>query len=235
MDRLETMLQMQKDLQTRLGTDFDNLSEEDKANFMRNHRGYLADEIAEALYEMPFYKLWKSYDKMSTAQVNDAWLKVKMELVDSWHFFMNLLLCSGFTAEEFFEMYMAKNKENHRRQDAGYSSDVSYRDQSVEDVMKESDLRGKAADELMSNLIDPCCKVTMDGTITWASDFVTILCRGNNDPEMYYCTDALTLGLATAMCASRYHEELAKCTAEERELIEKTIEEALNKEAVPNG
>lgn len=229
MDRLETMLQMQKDLQARLGTDFDTLSGEEKANFMRNHRGYLADEVAEALYEMPFYKLWKSYDKMSDEEIQDAWQKVKMELVDSLHFFMNLLLCAGFTAQELYEMYMAKNKENHRRQDAGYTADVSYRDQAVEDV-----LRAEAAGELMSNILDPCCCVTLDGTKYWSSDFISIMCRGTENPEMYYCTDVLTLGLATAMCASRYHEELAKCSDKERALIEKTIDETFNKEAVPN-
>lgn len=226
MDRLETMLQMQKELQSRLGTDFDSLSQEDKANFMRNHRGYLADEVAEALYEMPFYKLWKSYDKMSDAQLNDAWLKVKMELVDSWHFFMNLLLCAGFTAEEFFEMYMAKNKENHRRQDAGYNSDVSYRDQSVEDVMKSGDFM---------SCIDPSCTILMDGKKVASTDFIAIIGHGPESPEMLYHTDALTLGLAVAMCASRYHSALEECSPEERELVEKTLEDLLNKEAVPNG
>ncbi len=220
MDRLETMLQMQKDLQARLGTDFDTLSGEEKANFMRNHRGYLADEVAEALYEMPFYKLWKSYDKMSEDEIKDAWQKVKMELVDSFHFFMNLLLCAGFTAEELYEMYMAKNKENHRRQDAGYTSDVSYRDQAVDDVLA---------------IIDPSCTVLFDGAKYTSTDFVSIMCHGQEQPEMLYHTDVLTLGIATAMCASRYHEELAKCSDEERALVEKTIEETFNKEAVPNG
>lgn len=226
MDRLETMLQMQKDLQERLGTDFGSLSTADKATFMRNHRGYLEDEIAEALYEMPMYKLWKNYDKLSEEDYRQAWQKVKMELVDAWHFFMNLLLCAGFTAEEFFEMYMAKNKENHRRQDAGYTSDVSYRDQSVEDVMKSGDFMAG---------IDPSCTILMDGKKVASTDFIAIIGHGPDSPEMIYHTDALTLGLAVAMCASRYHSALEECSPEEREAVEKTLEDLLNKEAVPNG
>lgn len=226
MDRLETMLQMQKDLQSRLGTDFDGMSPAERSVFMRNHRGYLADEIAEALYEMPLYKLWKDYDKLSSADFDAAWQKVKMELVDSWHFFMNLLLCAGFTAEEFFEMYMAKNKENHRRQDAGYTADVSYRDQAVEDVMKSGDFMAG---------IDPSCTILMDGKKVASTDFITIIGHGPDSPEMLYHTDALTLGLAVAMCASRYRSALEECSPEERELVEKTLEDLLNKETVPNG
>jgi hypothetical protein len=39
------------------------------------------------------------------------------------------------TAEEVCTMYVKKNRENHRRQDLGYTADVSYREQSVEEVM----------------------------------------------------------------------------------------------------
>ena len=61
--------------------------------------------------------------------------KAKMECIDAWHFFMNIMLALGFSEEEFYEMYMRKNRENHRRQDDGYTADVSYRNQSVEEVM----------------------------------------------------------------------------------------------------
>ena len=132
----------------------------------------------------------------------------------------------GMTAEEFFEMYMAKNKENHRRQDAGYTADVSYRDQAVEDVMNSSDF--------MSG-IDPSCTILMDGKKVASTDFIAIIGHGPDSPEMLYHTDALTLGLAVAMCASRYHSALEECSPEEREAVEKTLEELLNKEAVPNG
>ena len=132
---LKEIMDKQLELQTRLGTDFANLNEEERAKFMRDHRGYMEDEIAEALYEMPNYKMWKDYSNMDEEARNIAWAKVRMELIDALHFFVNLLLCAGMTAEEVHYMYMAKNKENHRRQDAGYTADVSYREQAVEEVL----------------------------------------------------------------------------------------------------
>lgn len=131
----KTMMDMQRDLQKRLGYDFANMDPEQRAEFMRNNRGYLEDEIAEALYEMPEYKLWKDYSNMSDEAVAIAWQKVRMELIDAFHFFMNLFICAGMTAEEVFAMYVKKNRENHRRQDLGYTANVSYREQSVEEVM----------------------------------------------------------------------------------------------------
>ena len=132
---LKEIMNKQLELQNRLGTNFAELSDEQRAEFMRNHRGYLEDELAEALYEMPNYKLWKDYSNMTEDARNMAWQKVRMELIDCLHFFVNLLLCAGMTAEEVHAMYMAKNKENHRRQDSGYTADVSYREQSVEEVI----------------------------------------------------------------------------------------------------
>ena len=135
MNQLAIIMEMQGALQKRLGNNFAEMSAEERAEFMRDHRGYLEDELAEALYEMPNYKTWKDYSAMSEEARAVAWSKVRMELVDALHFFMNLLLCAGMTADEVFSMYVAKNHENHRRQDAGYTADVSYREQSVEEVM----------------------------------------------------------------------------------------------------
>lgn len=136
MDKLAEIMGKQLELQTRLGTNFSTMTDEERAEFMRNHRGYLADELAEALYEMPNYKLWKDYSSMSVEAREAAWQKVRMELIDCLHFFVNLLLCAGMTADEVHYMYMAKNKENHRRQDDGYTADVSYRNQEVSEVME---------------------------------------------------------------------------------------------------
>ena len=135
MDRLEAIIEKQRELQARVDDRYMSDDPAVRAAFMRDHRGYLADEVAEALYEMPNYKLWKDYNDMSPEKREVQWQKVRMELVDSLHFFVNLLIGAGMTAEEVYQMYMAKNSENHRRQDAGYTSEVSYRDQAVGDVM----------------------------------------------------------------------------------------------------
>ena len=135
MNQLELILELQAELQKRLGFDYSNMTPQERADYMRDNRGYLEDEIAEALYEMPYYKSWKDYEKMTTEERAVAWSKVRMELIDALHFFMNLFLCAGMTADEIVSMYVAKNRENHRRQDVGYTADQSYRTQSVEEVM----------------------------------------------------------------------------------------------------
>lgn len=202
---LKTIMNKQKELQERLGYNFSEMTAEERAEFMRNHRGYLEDEVAEALYEMPNYKLWKDYSNMSPEARNVAWQKVRMELVDALHFFINLTLCAGFTAEELFSMYMMKNAENHRRQDAGYTSEDSYREQSVEDVMQ------------------PSCTVSMDDEVIYSTDFIAVLNKSNGDASILYNTDALSLGMAMKMVVRAYLQALKECTPEEQKEIEEVL------------
>lgn len=217
---LATIMNKQRELQERLGYDFSKMTEAERAEFMRNHRGYLEDEVAEALYEMPGYKTWKDYSGMSDEAKEIAWAKVRMELIDAFHFFINLLLGAGFTADEVFKMYMMKNAENHRRQDAGYTSDVTYRDQSIEDVMKQA-----------------YCTVIMDDEVNYSSDFIAILHKRNSDASIIYNTDALSLGMAVKMIARQYIEALNACSEEERHEIEEILGDALafNSEEVAVG
>jgi dimeric dUTPase (all-alpha-NTP-PPase superfamily) len=42
------------------------------------------------------------------------------EIVDLWHFMMNLCIAHGFTAEDFYKSYCSKNGINHERQENGY-------------------------------------------------------------------------------------------------------------------
>lgn len=136
MDKLTEMLDTQCRFQLRLDPSFCHMSQKDRVAFIKEHSIHLNQEVNEMLYELPYFKPWKNYDGMSKEDIDAAFEKAKMECVDAWHFFMNIMLALGFTAEEFHAMYMAKNKENHRRQDAGYTADVSYKDQSVEEVMQ---------------------------------------------------------------------------------------------------
>lgn len=207
---LATIMKKQSELQQRLGYNFSKMTEQERAEFMRNHRGYLEDELAEALYEMPGYKTWKDYSGMSTEAKEIAWQKVRMELVDALHFFTNLLLCAGFTADELFKMYMMKNAENNRRQDDGYSANVTYRDQPVEDVLNQA-----------------YCTVTMDGEVSYSSDFIAIVHKHNGDATILYNTDALSLGMAVKMLAREYIKALNGCSDVEREEIEQQLGEAL--------
>lgn len=135
MNMFEHMLQKQHEFQERLGTDFDAMPAKERVAFIKEHSIHLNQEVNEMLYELPYFKPWKDYSGLTEADEQKMLQKAKMELIDAWHFFMNLALGLGMHADEFYAMYLAKNSENHRRQDDGYTADKSYRDQSVEEVM----------------------------------------------------------------------------------------------------
>lgn len=135
MTQLEAMLSKQRDFQMRLNPAFLDMDIKERVAFIKEHSIHLNQEINEMLYELPYFKPWKDYSDVSPEK--EAWMmaKARMECVDAWHFFMNIMLALGFNADEFVYMYMKKNDENHRRQDAGYTTDVSYKDQPVEEVL----------------------------------------------------------------------------------------------------
>lgn len=135
MSMFEHMLQKQREFQERLGSDFDAMSAKERVAFIKEHSIHLNQEVNEMLYELPHFKPWKDYSALTEADEQKMLQKAKMELIDAWHFFMNMALGLGMSAEEFYAMYLAKNSENHRRQDAGYTASVSYKNQSVEEVM----------------------------------------------------------------------------------------------------
>jgi hypothetical protein len=46
--------------------------------------------------------------------------ELKMELVDIQHFVFNMMISVGMTADELYNFYLSKNKENIRRQENNY-------------------------------------------------------------------------------------------------------------------
>lgn len=137
MRKLERMMDLQITFQRRLDPNFSNMTLKERVAFIKEHSIHLNQEINEMLYELPYFKPWKDYSGVTTAEAELAFEKAKMELIDAWHFFMNIMLALGITPARFYEMYMRKNQENHRRQDAGYTADVSYKNQTVEEVMHD--------------------------------------------------------------------------------------------------
>lgn len=208
MDNLVTIMEKQRELQTRLGTNFATMSDEGRAQFMRDHRGYMEDEIAEALYEMPNYKMWKDYSSMSPEARAVAWQKVRMELVDALHFFVNLLLCAGFTADELCQMYLAKNKENHARQDAGYTHDVSYREQAVGDVVKAH------------------CTVNT-GEHTVSADTYIAMLKDDDGIHLMMNTDTVQIGILANILSDVYYNDLHAMTTEQSAPIDEEVKNAV--------
>lgn len=121
------MLDKQNDLQVRLGYDIPALDMEERTAFIKEFSIHLNQEVNEMLYELPFFKPWKDYNNMSTDEMAEAIVKARKEYVDTLHFMLNIGLALGFDEEQMYDEYMQKNKENHVRQDAGYTHEVQYR------------------------------------------------------------------------------------------------------------
>lgn len=68
----------------------------------------MVSELAELLDEVNF-KWWKNPKPVSEDNVKD-------ELIDILHFFVSMCITSGMDAEEMYERYLKKNKENFDRQ-----------------------------------------------------------------------------------------------------------------------
>ena len=115
MDRLEEIFAMQRaldqDIQSRRKLDFT------PEEWIQKDVLAITAELGELLSEVNF-KWWKN-----PKPVNEA--AVKEELIDVLHFFVSMCLRAGMSAEEMYELYMAKNKENFDRQ-YGRSSKTGY-------------------------------------------------------------------------------------------------------------
>lgn len=74
----------------------------------------LIAELGEVLEDEQNWKDWKK----NPLPVDRDHLR--MEIADAWHFMINLTLQNGFDAAEIHAEFLAKNAENHARQDRGY-------------------------------------------------------------------------------------------------------------------
>ena len=120
-DRFQMMLEMQRQLQLKMPPPNRvpaDLRGDDMADFMRWNAWAMTVEVAEAFQEVG-WKPWGTNREID----HDKFMK---EMVDAWHFFMNMLLCGcqGLTpaqiADEFTRRYIEKNAINAQRQEEGY-------------------------------------------------------------------------------------------------------------------
>ena len=106
MDRLEAMFKQQQNLQRELKVY--PLTQE----YYNTMTLACIDELMESLRETP----WKPWKKGQCTHE----LKLKEELTDVFHFFLNLCIFADMDAQELFDRYMLKNQENRRRHKNGY-------------------------------------------------------------------------------------------------------------------
>jgi dimeric dUTPase (all-alpha-NTP-PPase superfamily) len=114
MDKMQEIWDMQMALNKRIGVDPENVSGEDRRNWVMKYKSALDVEYGELL-ESIGYKWWRPYEAQDVDMQN-----AKVEVVDMLHFFISMAQMMGMTAEETHRIYMEKNKVNHERQDSGY-------------------------------------------------------------------------------------------------------------------
>lgn len=116
-DRLEEMMTTQLELQREsYGIEPSGLHGEDRADYIRTMALAAIAEILEAIDETS----WKTWTSDQGAILNrEAYI---VEIVDAWHFLMNLLQVVNCSPDEFFNVYLAKAAKNKRRQAEGYAA-----------------------------------------------------------------------------------------------------------------
>lgn len=136
---LEQLMTLQKNTQERVyGYDFSNLTLGEIKDFWLWNTRAIEDEISEAYDALggisndgvnsignAVWKPWKSnYKKAYSMKISDLssedLKELKMELVDIQHFIFNLMISVGMTAEDLYNYYVSKNRENIERQKRGY-------------------------------------------------------------------------------------------------------------------
>lgn len=142
-DPLEYMLNAQNSLQVHLSETVegnkcpDDLSKIGEIyDWLRDNKIALDDEFREVVDALPgmnlpekersaLWKKWKANHlklrekDISELETNEL-KELKFELIDMWHFFMNMMLGLRISSKELFTYYYYKNLENIRRYNSKY-------------------------------------------------------------------------------------------------------------------
>lgn len=122
-DSLNILFEKQKLFQEKLGrlalARKSNMKE--KCDMVKDDIFNMIGELHELMANLP-HKKWKKYDSKSLEDwiCEEQRIETLFEYIDAFHFFINIGLILGFMPDEVFHFYLAKNKENHKRQDNGY-------------------------------------------------------------------------------------------------------------------
>lgn len=112
--RLTRMLEMQRKLQLMYnkGKAIEDFTPEERMAAIRENVLACTDELHEAMDETG-WKPWATSNHINVEAFHS-------EMVDAWHFFMNLMLHSGMTSDDLYQGYVKKNAINIKRQADGY-------------------------------------------------------------------------------------------------------------------
>lgn len=134
-DHFDELFNTQLNLQKRLNPSFgSDQTLKEISDFWLRNMFFIDRELGEMVDALGGEKdgignaVWKDWKKdhqkasdMKISDLSEEDLKaLKVEIVDAFHFFMNFPISIGMTGTELYNMYIEKNKINHRRQDEGY-------------------------------------------------------------------------------------------------------------------
>jgi len=112
-DKLHEIFRLQAALNSRIGVQLENLSDEEKSKWVLNYTRAMSQEIAELIDSVP-WKWWAKYQKFDQQNA-------RVEVIDLFHFLISIAQSLGMTADDVFEAYVKKNEVNHQRQESGYA------------------------------------------------------------------------------------------------------------------
>ena len=112
MDRLSKIFAMQDGLNKRIGVDLDNLTQEQKIEWLLNFSRAMQQELCELVDSVP-WKWWAKYQSFNEQNA-------RVEVIDLFHFVICLAQTLGMSADDIFEAYAKKNEVNLKRQESGY-------------------------------------------------------------------------------------------------------------------
>jgi len=115
-NNLEYLFKLQEKFQELIGNEIpyikDYINNPINIELIKNQILALYDEVGEALREVP-WKPWKLNQKFNVK-------KFRIELIDIFHFLINLFLLSGMNSRQVINLFKNKNKINVNRQQNGY-------------------------------------------------------------------------------------------------------------------
>lgn len=111
---LQDAFEMQLNSQVERGFNFP-MTGEARATYIKTQTLHCIDELCEMLHEVKGYKEWKRYDYADEDTNTIADMKATEELVDAFHFFMNIALALGITADNLLSGYATKQQINEER------------------------------------------------------------------------------------------------------------------------
>lgn len=110
---LEDIFELQIAFQKFLGNNFHaSINSKENIELIKNQTLAIIDEVMESLREIP-WKPWKNDNLINLK-------KYRIELIDIFHFLINLFLLAGMTPQMVWDYFKEKNDINIRRQKDGY-------------------------------------------------------------------------------------------------------------------